>query len=157
MQKRHPKQRRAGHPIASAIATQKLQKQFRGIRTRIYALQDGDDAVSLLTELAWLVGVGAEIAHATEPASPLTRRLHGALRQIVQMSAAGGLWQTAVAAPMYDAAMDAQALLFKHPCIGLDMAPGATRLSTLIEHRRASLADIAGAELYQPEKAGADE
>lgn len=156
MARRNPKQRRAGHPIATAIATQKLQKQFRGIRTRIYALQDGDNAVSLLTELAWLVGVGSEIAHALAPGSPQARRLHGALRQIVQMSAAGGAWQAAMAAPMYDAAMDSQDLLFKHPAIAMAMAPGASGLSTLIEHRRASLDDIAGAELYQHQPTGAN-
>lgn len=143
------------HPIAKAIAANKVTKQVREIRTRIYALQEGADARTLLTALGWLVSVGAEIAHATKPGSPTARRLHGALRQLVQMAAGGGRWQTAMAAPFYDAAVDAQTLLLRHPDIGLVMAPGATHLSTLIETGKATLANVAGAELYQPEPAGA--
>lgn len=157
MKRRHPSKHDQAktHPIAKAIAISNMTKQVRQIRTRVLGMQDGDDAVQLLTALGWLVGIGAEIANAANPGSPTARRLHGAVRQIVQMSAAGGRWDSQMANAMYDAAVDSHTLMLRHPDIGLVMTPGANHLSHLIETGQATLDNVAGAELYQPEPAGA--
>jgi hypothetical protein len=141
--------------VAKSIAKHELATQFRRIRTKVFALSKGDDASDLLSALGWLVGVGSEISHATAPGSPTARRLHGAVRQIVQMSAAGGRWQIAMAAPFYDAAVDSHELLLKHPSIACAMSPGAANLSALIAKGHATLDMVVGPELYQSPTTGA--
>lgn len=125
-----------------------LTSHFRRVRTRIYALADGQSDLAFLADLGFVVGLGAELATHTAPGEPEARRLHGALRQIVQLAATGGRWQSALANPLYDAAKASQALVMAHPGIAQQLTPGANHLAGRIQSGTAQLDDVAGAELY---------
>lgn len=111
----------------------------------------GADDPEMLAHLAWVIGVGAEVAAAEEPGSVLARRLHGALRSIITMSV-NRAWDASQAAIMTEMAEESKRLLVTHPKRAASIAAGADHLAALILNRRATLRDVAGAEFYQTTK-----
>ncbi len=146
----HRRRHQAGaHPIAKAIAIQQMASNLRTVKLALYTLVDGEPARKVLAHLAWLVGIGSEVAANLTPGTPEAKRLHAALRTVVHMSEQGGLWQ-ANQAPTLELALQAsQALILAHPNAALQVAPGAQFLCSLVERGKATLANVAGAELYQ--------
>jgi hypothetical protein len=124
------------------------------VRISMYGLPDGDrsdKAVHLLSHLAWLIGMGAELGFRLQPAGPEARRLHGALRQVVDLclQGRGYTWRTEHAVPLERAAADSHELLLAHAEIALQMLPGADYLSNRVRSRTLIREDVAGAEIYR--------
>lgn len=135
--------------VAKAITKAQFTAHLQRVRTRIFALADGEQDLPFLADLAFIVGLGAEISAHVTPGAPDARRLHGALRQIVQICAAGGHWQIDQVNPLYDAAKASQALVFANPVLAQQLTPGANHLAGLIQAGTVQLDNVAGAELYQ--------
>lgn len=150
--RREPRSRQqlaGAHPIARSIAMRKLESHTRAVQIAIYTLVDGEPARKVLAHLAWLIGIGSEVAANLTPGTPEAKRLHGALRTVVQMSTQGGAWQASQAPALDQAVAASHALLLAHPEAVVQIAPGADYLCTLVENGTATLANVAGAELYQ--------
>lgn len=118
------------------------------IGIRAYMTQDGEHDVDLLALLAVLIGIGAEIAHKVTGDSVPTRRMHAALRAIVQMSVDGGAWVAAQTKVLHDAAQLASSSFDTHPDLGLTYFTGAQELGDKIRAGTARMSDVAGAEIY---------
>lgn len=144
--------RRVVEEVAEAQAA--MRSALVEVQLSIYGLRDGDrsdQAVHLLSHLAWLIGLGAELAHALQPAGPEARRLHGALRQVVDLCVMGRgyTWRTEHAPALERAAVDSHSLLLTHPEAAVQLMPGANYLSGRVRSRTLVAGDVAGAELYR--------
>lgn len=139
----------ASHPVARAIALARMRSHMTTVGVDIYLRTEGEASLDLLSHLAWLIGIGAEIAANVAPGQLEARRLHGALRSVIQMAAAGGAWKSALATTLHKAADDAKALLVKHPDLGLQFVPSGDFIAAKVKAGQVSLDDVAGAEIYQ--------
>jgi len=152
--KHGPSKRRnaLANPVAKAIAVRQIQQHLRNIQTLAYVLDDGEDAPDQLGHMAWIIGLGAEVAFAVQ--SPHARRLHGALRTVHAMALGGYRWQ-AQQAPVVDAALgESAALITGHADIAWTMLAGAEWIAHRISTRTTRADDVAGAELYATPPAG---
>jgi len=135
------------HPIGHAVAKQQMAKHMTTIGLEIFLADDGTPQRELLAHLGWMVAIGCEVAAATAPGSPEARGLHAALRTVVQMSV-DDAWQNAQAPVLNDAAEASKALLIAHYGLAFQFMTGADWIAAGIRAGTASLADLAGAELY---------
>ena len=144
---------------AKGQALNDMRTALTEVQLHIYGLPDGDrtdKALHLLSHIAWLIGMGAELSHHRAPGSPEARRLHGALRQVVDLCLRppGYTWRNQHATALELAAIDSHAMLLALPEISLQLLPGAEYLSNRIRSRTLIAADVAGAEIYaQPREA----
>lgn len=76
------------------------------------------------------------------------RRLHGALRTVLQMAEAGAIWQAAHAGLMADAANAAKDLAINHADLAMRLTPDADWIAARIRAGVARVSDVAGAEVY---------
>lgn len=159
IKRRHAARTRAelarAHPVASAIALQRMRGHLTTVCIAIYLADDGQADLELLSHLGWVIGIGAEIAAQRSPDTAEARRLHAALRTVVAMSVDGGAWQSSQAPALDSACNAALALFTAHPNQGLDLIPSADWLASRIRDGQARLTDVAGAEIYSPPPAGA--
>lgn len=149
--KHGPSKRRnaLANPIAKAIAVRQIQQHLRSIQTLAYLLQDGEDAADVLAHMAWILGLGTEVAFALGDTA-LGKPLHGALRTVHGMALAGYRWQASVA-PVVDAQLGvAERLINGHADIAWTMIAGAEWIAHRISTRTTAHGDIAGAEIYAP-------
>ena len=88
-----------------------------------------------------------------QPGSPLAKQLHAALRTVLQMSADGARWQAAQAGVLEQAAQEAQRLAINHAHLAERLVPDADWIASRIRAGTATIADVAGAEVYRTEAA----
>lgn len=141
-------------PVATAVALQRMHSHMTTVSIAIYMTQEGEPARDLLSHLGWLLGIGAEIAATVKPGMPEAKRLHAALRTVIQMGI-DNAWQASQAEAVYVAANESKALLIAHASIGLDLIASADWLASRIRAGQARLSDVAGAEIYSNEPTGA--
>lgn len=147
--KHGPSKRRnaLANPVAKAIAVRKIKQHLRGIQTLAYLLQDEEDAADELAHMAWILGLGTEVAFALRD-DVQAKPLHGALRTVHGMALAGYRWQASVA-PVVDTQLGvAERLINGHADIAWTMLAGAEWIAHRISTRTTAYGDIAGAELY---------
>ena len=135
------------HPVATAVAKAQMASHMTTVGISIFITADGEPARDLLAHLGWIVGIGAEIAAAVAPGLAQAKRLHAALRTIVQLSVEGE-WRAAQAGVLADAATEASELLIAHPHIGVDQNASGDCIASRIRDGAARLSDVAGAEIY---------
>ncbi|MEC5213285.1 hypothetical protein RCH06_001831 [Polaromonas sp. CG_9.5] len=115
---------------------------------RIYLTEDGERDTKLLANLTLVLGVGAEVALAFAPHNPESRRLHAALRTVVQCSVNGGRWNSSQAKILHEAAQLATEVFLAQPVFGASIFPGAFELAEKVRNGTARMSDVAGAEIY---------
>lgn len=135
------------HPVATAVANARMASHMTTVSIAVYMTADGEPARDLLSHLGWVIGIGAEIAAAVAPGHPQAKRLHAALRTVVQLST-DNAWQAAQAGVLADAANEASALLIAHPGIGVEQISSGDYIAARIRDGVARLTDVAGAEIY---------
>ena len=136
----------AKQAMASALA--EMHKHLTRISIKAYLTPDGEPAPVLLGDLALMLGIGAEIGMHRVPNAPETRKMHAALRTVLQMGVNGGRWMAAQAKVLHDAAALAMTAFEACPELGVTMFPGAAMLAHDIRMGTARMDAIAGAELY---------
>ncbi|ATA57233.1 hypothetical protein CKY39_31410 [Variovorax boronicumulans] len=132
------------HPVATAVAKAQMASHMTA---------DAEPARDLLAHLGWVIGIGAEIAAVVAPGLAQAKRLHAALRTVVQLSI-DNAWQAAQAGVLSDAATEAKDLLVAHAGIGFDLIPSGDYIAARIRDGVASLSDVAGAEIYSTDPKG---
>lgn len=137
------------HPVAAAMATNRMRSHLRTVGIEVFMTNDGEPAPGLLSHLCWIIGIGAEIAAHITPGSEPARRQHTVLRNLVHIAAEGCTWRADLAEAIWEAALEANDLLIKHPSTGLAMVPGADHLAARVKAGQVRMSDIAGAEIYQ--------
>lgn len=142
-------------PVGLAVSREQMRRHMIDFAIELYVTDDGAEASQLLGHLAWVLAVGAEIAAHTDHGSSTAKSVHAALRTVVAMSAAGNRWQAAQARVLHQAVTDAQALMTAHPVQPQDLRDSAEWLAARVQAGIATLADVAGPEIYAA--AAADE
>ena len=134
------------NPLAKSIAVRRIKQHLRDIQTLAYMLADGEESAKVLAHMAWIIGLGAEVAFATQ--HPRARVLHGALRTVHSMALSGYRWRHDHAPAVDQALDDSSKLITTHADIAWTMLAGAEWIAHRISTRTTTAADIAGAELY---------
>lgn len=137
---------------APGVAARELRSVMTTYALRIQGMADGSEteaAHDLLVNLAWQIGLGAEIAAAIEPGSVRAKRLHGALRTVVDLCLAGYVWRAAFADALDQAATESAQLTADHPRIWPQRRAGPDLLAAAVQQRRVTADMVAGAELYR--------
>lgn len=137
------------NPIAVAMAKHKMRSHLRTISIEIFLLQEGEFAKGLIAHIAWVIGLGAEIAAQTNPGSAQAKRLHSMLRNVVQLAIDGCTWRVELAEPIHQASQAAGDLLMKHADLAMACVPDADYIASRIDNAEIQMSDIAGAEVYQ--------
>ena len=125
-----------------------LMTSVTGISTRVYFTQDGECDRLLLSHLALVLGVGAEVALALAKHHPESKRLHAAVRTVVQMSVDGGRWNSTQAKILHEAAQLATEAFLAQPPLGARAFPGVFELAEKVKNGTARMSDVAGPEIY---------
>lgn len=125
-----------------------LMTYMTSVNTRIYFTQDGERDTKLLANLALVLGVGAEVALAFALHHPESKRLHAALRTVVQFSVDGGRWNSSQAKILHEAAQLATNVFLTQPAFGARAFSGAFDLAEKVRNGTARMSDVAGPEIY---------
>ena len=146
----------AASPVGRAVAKAKTARDLadfdaymRKISLKVYLTDDGEPCANLLASLAFALGVGAGVAVSLAPDEPETRRIHAAMRTVLQMSVDGGHWKANQAKILHEAAELAKTAFITWPHAGAEMFDAAAYLSNRVLTGTARMSDVAGAELYQ--------
>jgi hypothetical protein len=142
------------HPVATAVAKAQMASHMTTVSIAVYMTTDGEPARDLLSHLGWVIGIGAEIAAAVAPGLAQAKRLHAALRTVVQLSM-DNAWQAVQAGVLSDAATEASELLIAHPHVGVEQISSGDYIAARVRDGIARLSDVAGAEIYSTEPKGA--
>ncbi len=137
-----------GRAVAIATAQAEMRKHLTRISIKAYLTADGEAVPALLGDLALVLGIGAEIGINRAPDAPETRRMHAALRTVLQMSCNGHRWQVAQAAVLHEATALAVTAFDACPAVGIAMFPGACELAREIREGAARMDCVAGVEVY---------
>lgn len=142
-------------PVGLAVARQKLKAYMTELHVKVYLTDDGAQDLVLLSRLAWVLGMGLQLAHAYRPGTPEVKQIHAALRALVQLRMDGGHWPAAQAKVLHEAARAAEVVMtgcWKHAGAAIE---DANFISQAVLDGSARLHHVAGAELYnQPVAAG---
>lgn len=137
------------NPVAKAVAKQGMRKHLSDIAIRAYMTEDGQSDRELLSMLAFVIGLGAEVALALPEKLDTAKQMHAALRDLVSMSVDGGRWRANQATRLHDLALQACALAIDYVDIAMPRYGGAVYLADRIKIGVAAMSDVAGAEIYQ--------
>ncbi|RZI81278.1 MAG: hypothetical protein EOP38_19795 [Rubrivivax sp.] len=137
------------HPIAKAMALNHMHQHMVRVRLQIFTREHDEPARELLAHLGWLLGIGAEVAANVAPGTHQAKRLHAALRMVVDMARSGARWQAHLAAHLDTEAQAAHQLMVAHPEVAQQLIAGADYLSSRISAGTVTLDDVAGADVYQ--------
>lgn len=145
----------------TALMREKFEALMRTTAIRIYTADDGQPAQDLLATLGFTLGVGANIGLNIDAESPNARRMHAALRTVVQLSVDGGYWRHSQATILHEAIELAKEAFIAYPFDGADVFDAAEYLCSRIAQGTARMSDVAGAEIYnkipdEAQPAGAD-
>ena len=149
----------AASPVGRAVARAKTSRDLadfdaymRKISLKVYLTDDGEHSPHLLASLAFALGVGAGVAVSLAPDEPETRRIHAALRTVVQLSVNGGHWKANQAKILHEAAELAKTVFITWPHAGAEMFDAAAYLSNRVLTGTARMSDVAGSEIYVKQK-----
>lgn len=142
------KRRGRENPIARAVAKRRMGSLLADIAIKAHLTADGQVDRDLIANLAFIIGLGAEVSVRLDNDLDRTKRLHAALRTLLAMSVDGGRWQAAQTSRLYGLAKEGQALAIDHVNLGMQAHPAASALSARIAEGVATMADVAGAEVY---------
>ena len=148
MRKNARKARSKVSPVALALVLDSTRKLVGEITIKAHLTPDGMKDLDLIAQFAFIIGLGAEVSLALGDDLARTKRLHSALRTLVGMAVDGGHWQAAQSARLHDLTMEGNWLFLKHPKQGWQAYPGALELSDRIGSGKATMGDVAGAEIY---------
>lgn len=135
--------------VGVAVAREEMRRHMLDFSISLFLRDDGADAADLLPNLAWVLAIGSEIAAEKSFGSPEARSIHAALRTVIHMSMTGNRWQAAQAPVLQAAATAAHALLSANPVQPVPRRDDADWIASRVQAGIATLADVAGPELYQ--------
>ena len=142
------KRRSRENPIARAVAKRRMGSLLADIAIKAHLTADDQVDRDLIANLAFVIGLGAEVSVRLDNDLDRTKRLHAALRTLLAMSVDGGRWQAAQTSRLYGLAKEGQALAIDHVNLGMQAHPAASALSARIAEGVATMADVAWAEVY---------
>lgn len=117
------------NPVGRAVALKNLHEDLLDMGITCLSAEHGSQQRRLLARLAYLIGLGAEVAAAYPVEGDNRAGLHQALTEIVRMACAGCTWDASWAAQLQLAAEVSSELMLQHPTHALRAQPGVKGLA----------------------------
>lgn len=141
--------RAKSNPVRAALELAVVRDSMKSLAIRVYMTADGEVDRDLLSQLVFLIGLGAEVAMNVPGPIERAKSMHAALRTLLGMSVDGGRWQASQARLMHGVATEATELAMRHKAVALQLQGSAVHLATRVARGEATMADVAGAEIYK--------
>lgn len=116
-------------PAGKAVALQWLYSEMLEIGLACLAVEHGSEQRKLLSRLAFMLGIGAEVAAQRPVAGDNRAGLHQALAEVLRMAVDGCIWDAAWAAQLQLALEVSAELMLEHSVLAQAVLPGAMALS----------------------------
>ena len=130
MQKRNA--RALASPVARAIAKreiQELNRKMQEVALWCLAVEHGTEQRELLASLAFMIGVGAEVAAVIPVLGDNRAGLHQALEEVVRMACDGCKWSAPWAAQLHLALEISAEVMMDDTILAMRVIPGAKDLA----------------------------
>ncbi|MDA8455292.1 hypothetical protein M4R22_11020 [Acidovorax sp. GBBC 3334] len=145
-----PIERALSSPVARAIAKRELHAlhaQMAAIGDRCLQVAHESEQRELLASLAFMIGVGAEVAAVVPVLGDNRAGLHQALEEVVRMACDGCRWSTHWAAHLHLAMEVSAEVMMDDTVLAMRVIPGARALAADITAGRIKPDAIAPLEL----------
>jgi hypothetical protein len=152
--KKHPTRHRPDPlctPVGRALALRALRQDMLDIGLACLAVEHASEQRALLSRLAFMIGIGAELAAAFPVQGDNRAGMHQALAEVVRMACDGCTWDAAWAAQMQLALEIAGELMLEHSHHALRMLPSARALADDIAAGRVRADAVAPLEWAEPD------
>lgn len=149
-QKTDPIERALASPVARAIAKRELhalQAQMGAIGEQCLQVAHESEQRELLASLAFMIGVGAEVAAVVPVLGENRAGLHQALEEVVRMACDGCRWSANWAAQLHLAMEVSAEVMMDDTALAMRVIPGARALAADITAGRIKPHAIAPLEL----------
>lgn len=123
-------------PVGRAVALQNMRVEMLDLGIKCLLVEHGTEQRELLARLAFLLGIGAEVAAAVPVLGNNREGLHQSLAEVVRMACDGCRWDDAWAAQLQLALEVSAELMLEHPRQAMLVIPGAKGLAKDIEAGR---------------------
>lgn len=143
-------QRALASPVARAIARREvlaMQATVRGLALACMYAEHGSEQRELLANVAFIVGVGAEVAAVVPVAGDNRAGLHQALVEVVRMACDGARWDAGWAAQLSLALEVSAEVMLQDAVRATAVAPGAQGLAADVRAGRVQMDAVAQLEL----------
>lgn len=144
------------NPVGRAVALQALRQDMLSIGIKCFMAPHGSEQRELLAQLAFMLGIGAEVAAAVPVLGNNREGLHQSLAEVVRMACNGCRWDDAWAAQLQLALEVSAELMTENPRLAMLVFPGAQGLAKDIQDGRIRQDAIAPLVLQQGEACAAD-
>lgn len=155
-----PMERALASPVARAIAKRELlalHAQMAEIGERCLQVGHESEQRELLAGLAFMIGVGAEVAAVVPVLGDNRAGLHQALEEVVRMACNGCRWNASWAAQLHLAMEVSAEVMMDDTALAMRVIPGARALAADITAGRIRPDTIAPLELPEHYKKGSCE
>lgn len=145
-----PIERALSSPVARAIAKRELQAlhaQMAAIGDRCLQVAHESEQRELLASLAFMIGVGAEVAAVVPVLGDNRAGLHQALEEVVRMACDGCRWRGPWAAQLHLAMEVSAEVMMDDTVLAMRVIPGARALAADISTGRIKPDAIAPLEM----------
>ena len=119
-------------PVARAIAKreiQELHRQVQEVALVCLAVEHGTEQRELLANLAFMIGIGAEVAAVVPVQGDNRAGLHQSLAEVLRMACDGGRWDESWAAQLHIALEVSAELMMDNTHHAALVLPGARELA----------------------------
>lgn len=135
-------------PVGVAVSRHLMPAEQLELHISLFDLEHGAPCAERLATLAYTLAVGTSIEAEARLGSPDCKQMHAALRTVLAMCEAGNRWDRAQAPVLYAADKKAEALLLANPIQPQELADRCEGLANCVRSGVATLADVAGPEIY---------
>ena len=126
-------------PVARAIAKRKIQelhRQVQEVALVCLAVEHGTEQRELLANLAFMIGIGAEVAAVATVQGDNRAGLHQSLAEVLRMACDGGRWDESWAAQLHIALDVSAELMMENTHHAALVLPGARELAADVKAGR---------------------
>ena len=116
-------------PVGRAIAMREVHLEMTSIGLRCMLVDDATEQRGLLSSLAFMLGIGAEVAAVVDVDCDNRAGLHQALAEVVDMACHGCLWRASWGAQFQTALEISGDLMLANSKLALMLLPGARELA----------------------------
>lgn len=139
-------QRALASPVARAIARREvlaMQGTVRGLALECMYAEHGSEQRELLASVAFIVGIGAEVAAVVPVAGDNRAGLHQALAEVVRMACDAARWDAGWAAQLSVALEVSAEVMMDDAARAMAVAPGARGLAADVRAGRVRMDAVA--------------
>lgn len=117
------------NPVGRAVALQALRQDMLSIGIKCLMAPHGSEQRELLAQLAFMLGIGAEVAAMATVLGDNRAGLHQSLKEVVLMACDGCRWDDAWAAQLQLALEVSAEVMMENTALAMRVMPGARALA----------------------------